>query len=97
MPGEENETACAVSILGHPSLDVAFLDFGRYMRTEFLAMVSHELRMPLTSIMGSAAGVMDSGTDLGPAVVTAVRCRWRILAVRLLSSSGCPLVARLGG
>ena len=39
------------------------------LRADFLAMVSHELRTPLTSIKGSASTVMDSGTDLDPAVV----------------------------
>ena len=39
------------------------------MRAEFLAMVSHELRAPLTSIKGSASTVLDSTADLDPAVV----------------------------
>ena len=39
------------------------------MRAEFLAMVSHELRAPLTSIKGSASTVLDSAADLDPAVV----------------------------
>ena len=39
------------------------------MRAEFLAMVSHELRVPLTSIKGSASTVLDSAADLDPAVV----------------------------
>ena len=39
------------------------------LRADFLAMVSHELRTPLTSIKGSASTIMDSGTDLDPAVV----------------------------
>ncbi|MXW57319.1 MAG: response regulator [Acidimicrobiia bacterium] len=39
------------------------------MRAEFLAMVSHELRAPLTSIKGSASTVLDSSVDLDPAVV----------------------------
>ncbi len=39
------------------------------MRTEFLALVSHELRAPLTSIEGSAATVLGSSTELDPAVV----------------------------
>ena len=36
---------------------------------EFLGMVSHELRAPLTSIKGSAATVLGSSADLDPAVV----------------------------
>ncbi|MDE2844378.1 MAG: response regulator [Chloroflexota bacterium] len=39
------------------------------LRAEFLAMVSHELRIPLTSIKGSAATILDSVVDLDPAVV----------------------------
>ena len=39
------------------------------LRAEFLAMVSHELRAPLTSIKGSASMIMDAGPDLDPAVV----------------------------
>ena len=39
------------------------------LRAEFLGMVSHELRIPLTSIMGSATAIMHSGSDLDPAVV----------------------------
>ncbi|MCY4529931.1 MAG: ATP-binding protein [Chloroflexi bacterium] len=38
------------------------------LRAEFLAMVSHELRAPLTSIKGSAATVLDS-KELDPTVV----------------------------
>ena len=39
------------------------------MRAEFLAMVSHELRAPLTSIKGSASTIIDAGPDLDPAVI----------------------------
>ena len=39
------------------------------LRAEFLAMVSHELRVPLTSIKGSATTIMETGADLDPAVV----------------------------
>ena len=46
--------------------DVAELE---RLRAEFLAMVSHELRIPLTSIKGSAATILDSVADLDPAVV----------------------------
>ncbi len=37
------------------------------LRSEFLGMVSHELRAPLTSIKGSAATVLDASPDLSPA------------------------------
>ena len=37
------------------------------LRAEFLAMVSHELRMPLTSIRGAATALLDAAQDLDPA------------------------------
>ena len=37
------------------------------LRAEFLGMVSHELRMPLTSIRGSVMAMLDSTEDLDPA------------------------------
>ena len=39
------------------------------LRAEFLGMVSHELRAPLTSIKGSAATVLGSATDFDPSVI----------------------------
>ena len=39
------------------------------LRAEFLGMVSHELRAPLTSIKGCAATVLGSSADMDPAVV----------------------------
>ena len=36
-------------------------------RAEFLGMVSHELRVPLTSIKGSVAALLNSPSDLDPA------------------------------
>ena len=48
--------------------DMAAVEEQERLRAEFLAMVSHELRIPLTSIMGSATAIMDSGSDLDPAV-----------------------------
>ncbi len=39
------------------------------LRSEFLGMVSHELRAPLTSIKGSAATLLETGPDLDPAVI----------------------------
>ena len=49
--------------------DLAEVQEMERMRAEFLAMVSHELRAPLTSIKGSASTVLDSAADLDPAVV----------------------------
>ena len=41
-------------------------ELGR-LRAEFLGMVSHELRVPLTSIKGSAATLLEASSDLDPA------------------------------
>ena len=49
--------------------DMADVEELERLRAEFLAMVSHELRAPLTSIKGSTATVLESPTDLDPAVV----------------------------
>ena len=49
--------------------DMADVEELERLRAEFLATVSHELRAPLTSIKGSAVTVLDSPTDLDPAVV----------------------------
>ena len=38
-------------------------------RAEFLGMVSHELRLPLTSIKGSVDTLLEAGADLDPAEV----------------------------
>ena len=57
--------------------DMAAVEELERLRAEFLAMVSHELRAPLTSIKGSAATVLDSMVDLDPAVV---RQYFRIIA-----------------
>ena len=37
------------------------------LRAEFLSVVSHELRVPLTSIKGSVAALLKAGADLDPA------------------------------
>ena len=37
------------------------------LRAEFLGMVSHELRVPLTSIKGSVAALLNAASDLDPA------------------------------
>ena len=44
--------------------DLAPLDELERLRAEFLSMVSHELRAPLTSIKGSAATVLGASEDL---------------------------------
>ena len=49
--------------------DLAPLQELERMRAEFLGMVSHELRAPLTSIKGSAATVLRASRIFGPAEV----------------------------
>ena len=63
--GEDGEVESAVVVMQ----DMADVEELERMRADFLAMVSHELRAPLTSIKGSAATVLGSSTDLDPAVV----------------------------
>ena len=47
--------------------DMAALEEVERLRAEFLGMVSHELRMPLTSIWGSVMAMLDGAEDLDPA------------------------------
>ena len=47
--------------------DMAPLEEQERLRAEFLGMVSHELRSPLTSIRGSATTILDAAADLDPA------------------------------
>ena len=47
--------------------DLAPLEELERLRAEFLSMVSHELRAPLTSIKGSAATVLSTTPELDPA------------------------------
>jgi len=47
--------------------DLAPMQEMERLRTEFISMVSHELRAPLTSIKGSAATLMEESTGLDPA------------------------------
>ena len=47
--------------------DLTPLEEMERLRAEFLGMVSHELRMPLTSIRGSATAMLDAALDLDPA------------------------------
>ena len=49
--------------------DMTAVEEQERLRAEFLAMVSHELRMPLTSIKGSAATMLGSAMEVDPAVV----------------------------
>ena len=46
--------------------DMAPLEELERLRAEFLGMVSHELRVPLTSIKGSIDTLLDSASDLDP-------------------------------
>ena len=62
---EEGEVESVVVTLQ----DMTALEELDRLRAEFLAMVSHELRAPLTSIKGSAATVLGSSADMDPAVV----------------------------
>ena len=48
--------------------DLAPLEDAERLRADFLAMVSHELLAPLTSIKGSAATLLGSATDLEPSL-----------------------------
>ena len=65
-PGGPDGTVASVVVTMQ---DLAPLEELGRMRAEFLGMVSHELRAPLTSIKGSAATVLDSGRVLDPAEV----------------------------
>ena len=47
--------------------DMTPVDEAARLRAEFLGMVSHELRAPLTSIKGSAATLLDASSELDPA------------------------------
>ena len=47
--------------------DLTPLEEQERLRAEFLGMVSHELRAPLTSIRGSATTVLDASAELDPA------------------------------
>ena len=62
---EEGEVESVVVTLQ----DMTALEELDRLRAEFLGMVSHELRAPLTSIKGSAATVLGSSADMDPAVV----------------------------
>ena len=63
--GEDGELASFVVTLQ----DLTPLAEQEWLRAEFLATVSNELRAPLISIKGSAATALGSPTELDPAVV----------------------------
>ena len=48
--------------------DLTPLEDAERLRADFLAMVSHELLAPLTSIKGSAATLLGSATDMDPSL-----------------------------
>ena len=68
---------------GHPTSvvvtlqDLAPIHELERLRAEFLGMVSHELRAPLTSIKGSATTLLETAPDLDPAEM---RAFFRIIA-----------------
>ena len=47
--------------------DMAPIEEQERLRAEFLGMVSHELRMPLTSIWGSVMAILEDTEDMDPA------------------------------
>ena len=63
IPGEDGGVASVVVTLQ----DLAPLEALERMRAEFLGMVSHELRLPLTSIKGSTAAVLGAARPFSPA------------------------------
>ncbi len=69
----------ATPILSHEGETVSFVvtiqdmtqvEEQERLRAEFLAMVSHELRAPLTSVKGSVSNLLDPAATLDPAEVT---------------------------
>ncbi len=63
--GEDGAVDSVVAVIQ----DLAPLEEAERLRADFLAMVSHELRAPLTSIKGSAATVLGAARDPDPAVM----------------------------
>ena len=63
IESEDGEVASVVVTMQ----DLTPLDEIERLRAEFLGMVSHELRSPLTSIKGSAATLLESAPELDPA------------------------------
>ena len=54
--------------------DMAAVEEQERLRAEFLGMVSHELRMPLTSIMGAVTAMLERGGGPGPRRECASSC-----------------------
>ncbi|MDE0452932.1 MAG: response regulator [Gammaproteobacteria bacterium] len=65
IPAEEDELGSVVVTMQ----DLAPIDEIERMRTEFLGLVSHELRAPLTAIKGSGVTLLEEASDLDPAEV----------------------------
>ena len=63
IPAEGDLTSSVVVTMQ----DLAPIDEIERMRTEFLGLVSHELRAPLTAIKGSAVTLLEEAADLDPA------------------------------
>ena len=61
-----SEVGAVVSVVATVQ-DMTPLEELERLRSEFLGMVSHELRMPLTAIKGSAASALSSTSPLNPA------------------------------
>ena len=73
IPAEGSESGSVVVTLQ----DLAPLEETERLRTEFLGLVSHELRAPLTSIKGSAVTLLEESEALDPAEM---RVFFRIIA-----------------
>ena len=65
IPAEDGTVASVVVTMQ----DLSALQQLERMRAEFLGMVSHELRMPLTSIKGSTATVLGGSQNFAPAEI----------------------------
>ena len=65
IPSEEGEIESYVVTMQ----DLAHLEELERLRTDFLGTVSHELRVPLTSVLGSANALLNASSELDPAEV----------------------------
>ena len=68
--GEDGEVTSFVVTLQ----DMTPLEEQERLRAEFLAMVSHELRAPLTSIKGSVTTLLEAAGELDPVEMTQFHC-----------------------